>query len=84
MTRNAEIGRAWFTQVASRRYLPAYEEMEAYLNRHGRARLIAPIYVALAGNGDDKELALKIFESAGNTYHPLTLMIIEHRLNALE
>ena len=82
-TTNAEIGRAWFTQVAARRYLPAYEEMEAYLKRHGRARLITPIYLAMAKNGDDRELALTIFETAGKTYHPLTLMMIERRLNAL-
>ena len=73
---NAEIGRTWFIQVATRRYSPAYEEMEAYLGRHGRGRLIAPIYLALAGNGEDLELARTIFERSRSTYHPLTAMWI--------
>ena len=73
---NAEIGRTWFIQVATRRYNPAYEEMEAYLGRHGRGRLIAPIYLALAGNGEDLELARTIFERTRSTYHPLTAMWI--------
>ncbi|NNL51637.1 MAG: hypothetical protein HKO73_12580 [Woeseiaceae bacterium] len=70
-TRNAEIGRAWFIQVAERRYTPAYEALESYLNRYGRGRLIFPIYLALAGNGADQELALKMFERARTAYHPL-------------
>ncbi|MBT8103717.1 MAG: leukotriene A4 hydrolase C-terminal domain-containing protein, partial [Gammaproteobacteria bacterium] len=45
--------------------------LESYLNRYGRGRLIFPIYLALAGNGADQELALKMFERARTAYHPL-------------
>jgi aminopeptidase N len=76
---NAEIGRTWFIQVATRRYMPAYEALEAYLIRHGRARLIAPIYAALAANGQDLELARRLFEGAKSKYHPLTAMSIGRR-----
>lgn len=72
VTRNAEIGRTWFIQVAERRYAPAYEQMEAYLTRHGRGRLIYPVYLALASNGSDLERAREIFERARAAYHPLT------------
>ena len=70
-TRNAEIGRTWFIQVATRRYTSAYDELEAHLNRYGRGRLIAPVYYALAQNGEDRELALELFERAKGAYHPI-------------
>ena len=41
-SRNAEITRAWFIQVAKRRHLPAYPAMQDHLARHGRMRLITP------------------------------------------
>jgi len=78
---NAEIGRAWFTQVAARRHLPAYKAMEGHLNRHGRIHLILPVYLAMAKNGTDAELANDLFDGAKNTYHPLTVMVIERGLN---
>ena len=70
-TRNAEIGRTWFIQVATRRYTDAYDALEAHLNRYGRGRLIAPVYYALANNGEDRELALELFERAKSAYHPI-------------
>ena len=76
-TRNAEIGRAWFIQVAARRHLPAYKAMEAHLNRYGRTRLIYPVYMALAKNDSDTELSRTLFEDAKSKYHPLTIMAIE-------
>ncbi len=71
ITRNAEIGRAWFIQVATRRYTGAYDELEAHLNRYGRGRLIAPVYAALANNGEDRELARQMFVRAKDNYHPI-------------
>jgi hypothetical protein len=83
-SRNAEIGRAWFIQVAIRRHLPAYQAMEEHLNRYGRTRLIDPVYVALAKNGTDADLADKLFADARGQYHPLTISRIESDLNALK
>jgi aminopeptidase N len=79
-TRNAEIGRAWFTQVAARRHLPAYSAMEEHLLGNGRIHLIDPVYQALVENGQDTALAEKVFEQAKAGYHPLTVMIIERSL----
>jgi aminopeptidase N len=79
-TSNAEIGRTWFIQVATRRYTDAYEQMEAHLNRFGRGRLIAPVYGALASNGEDRELAQQMFEHARSAYHPITAGWIESGL----
>ena len=70
-TNNAEIARTWFIQVAERRYVRAYPQLEAYLARHGRGRLISPVYGALARNGVDLERAQSIFEKARANYHPL-------------
>lgn len=83
-SRNAEISRAWFIQVAARRHLPAYTQMEAHLNRYGRTRLIKPVYVALAKNGQDADLAGELFVAARNKYHPLTITSIESGLSAVK
>jgi leukotriene-A4 hydrolase len=76
-TTNAEIGRTWFIQVATRRYEAAYPQMTAYLNRFGRTRLLSSIYRALAENGRDLDLAKSIFEDARHAYHPLTVSSIQ-------
>lgn len=70
-TNNAEIARTWFIQVANRRYTTAYPQLEAHLARHGRGRLIAPVYAALVENGTDLERAQAIFEKVRHNYHPL-------------
>ena len=81
-TRNAEIGRTWFIQVATRRYEDAYGQMEAHLNRYGRGRLITPVYAALANNGSDRQLAEDIFARAKANYHPLAIVWITGLMEA--
>ena len=76
-TRNAEIGRTWFIQVATRRHEPAYEQMAAHLRRFGRVRLVYPVYAALASNGQDAALAKALFDSARGAYHPIANAYIE-------
>ena len=76
-TRNAEIGRTWFIQVAERQHRPAYDNMEKHLNRYGRTRLVAPVYRALAENGSDLALAEEMFANARAAYHPITIAKIE-------
>ncbi len=83
-TSNAEIGRTWFIQVAQRQHRPAYEKLEQHLQRYGRTRLIAPVYVALARNGSDLELAKNLFAEARWAYHPLTNMSIEAALRRIQ
>lgn len=76
-SQNAEIARAWFIEVAKRRYLPAYADMREYLGRFGRIRLIEPVYRELAANGEDSGLAREIFDATRARYHPLTVAAIE-------
>ena len=86
-TSNAEIGRTWFIQVAQRRHRPAYEKLEQYLRRYGRTRLVKPVYVALAQNGSDLELAKEIFAQVRGIYHPITNISIDtafRRIQAAE
>ena len=73
-SRNAEIGRSWFIQVAKRRFQPAYDAMKGFLKRHGRMRLVVPVYKELAENGHDEALADSIFAVAKPGYHPITIM----------
>ncbi len=70
---NAEISRTWFIQIAERKHRPAYEKLEAHLNRYGRTRLVDPVYRALAENGEDFELAKGMFAAARSKYHPITI-----------
>ena len=79
-TRNAEIGRTWFIQVAERQYRPAYDKLEQHLNRYGRTRLVAPVYRALAENGSDMQLAQEMFANARGSYHPITIAKISSSL----
>ena len=81
-SKNAEIARSWFIQVAKRRHTPAYEQMEQHLNRYGRTKMLSAIYRALAENGQDAELAREIYEKAKHAYHPITKEQIETRLSA--
>ncbi len=76
-SRNAEIARAWYIQVAKRRYLPAYPAMEDHLARHGRMKLIVPVYQALAENGEDTALSHRLFNERRGRYHPITVAAIE-------
>jgi hypothetical protein len=77
---NAEIGQAWFTQVATRRYTPAYPQMAQFLLRYGRIKLVSPVYKGLALNGEDLASAQRIFALARPTYHPLTTRAVERVL----
>jgi aminopeptidase N len=81
-SRNAEIARAWFIEVAQRRHLPAYPELPAYLARYGRSRLVEPVYAALVANGEDAELAAELFARARAGYHPLTVAAIQRHFSA--
>jgi hypothetical protein len=81
-SRNAEIARAWFIEVARRRFEPAYDQMRSHLARYGRTRLVEPVYEALARNGEDRALALGIFEQVRSSYHPLTIAAIQPLLDA--
>jgi len=76
-TRNAEIGRTWFIQVAKRQFLPGYEKLDEYVNRFGRTRLVKPLYQALVENGSDATLAREMFERARGLYHPVTITSVE-------
>jgi aminopeptidase N len=81
-SRNAEIAREWFTQVAQRRHEAAYSAMEQHLKRFGRTWLLSGAYRGLVQNGQDAEWARRIFQEAKGSYHPLTRMAIEKILDS--
>jgi aminopeptidase N len=69
-TQNAEIARTWFIQVAKRQHEPAFDRLAVHVKRFGRVRLVRPVYIALAENGN-QELARQLFEEARGDYHPI-------------
>lgn len=80
-SRNAEIAREWFTQVANRRHLAAYPAMREHLQRFGRTWLLSGTYRGLVNNGQDAELARELFDASKSKYHPLTRISIEKVLS---
>jgi hypothetical protein len=83
-TKNAEIARTWFIQVATRRHEKAYAKLEQHLNRYGRTRLLNAVYRALATNGHDIDRAKAMFENARSNYHPLTVDAINREFAKAE
>jgi hypothetical protein len=54
--------------------------MERHLKRIGRTWLLSGTYRGLVQNGQDADLARRIYEEARSAYHPLTRMAIENVL----
>lgn len=79
-SRNAENARTWFILVARRRYEPAYPQLQEFVNRHGRMRMVVPLFRALAENGQDRELAESMFADARGKYHPITIAAVSRVL----
>ena len=82
VSRNAEIARAWFIEVASRKHRPAYNDMRLHLGRYGRTHLVRPVYQALIKNGEDLDFAEEIFAAERDNYHPLTVAAIQALFDA--
>jgi aminopeptidase N len=82
VSRNAEIARAWFIEVASRKHRPAYDDMRLHLGRYGRTRLVRPVYQALIKNGEDRDFAEEVFTAERDNYHPLTVAAIQALFDA--
>ena len=53
-------------------YLQARSEIEAFLIRVGRRKLIMPTYVELAKTDEGRVFAQTVFDKARPGYHPIT------------
>lgn len=69
---NAEILGEWLELAARCRYEPAYPRLESFLIDVGRRKFLTPIYRALAGSEEGRELATKIYAKARPGYHSIS------------
>lgn len=77
---NSEILCNWLVIAANSGYEPAYERMESFLGHVGRMKYLKPLYSALYGNSNSKELAAKVFAANADSYHPIARGGIERVL----
>jgi aminopeptidase N len=74
---NAEILAAWFVQSINRGYMDKKSEMEAFLVRVGRRKLLTPIYESLAKTPEGKQFATGVYRKARPNYHSVSTGTID-------
>ena len=77
--RNNEIVFSWLRIAIRNGYDPAFGRLEQFLASIGRTKFIGVLYEDMMASGLD-EMALRIFETEGSTYHPLAAKEIEAKL----
>ncbi len=77
--RNNEIAFSWLRIAIRTGYVPAFDRLEDFLTTIGRMKFIGVLYEDLIDAGMD-DMALRIFEEARPTYHPLATRSIEASL----
>ena len=76
-TPNGEIGMRWYPITIRSGYVKARPEIEAFLKKIGRRKLIMPSYTALSESKDGLEFAKQVFAKARPGYHPITIGTVE-------
>jgi leukotriene-A4 hydrolase len=76
-TPNGEIAQRWYPLAVRSEYHDASVAMERFLVRVGRAKMIVPVYEALAQSETGRQKAQRIFSTARAGYHPITAATIE-------
>ncbi len=76
-TPNGEIGMRWYPITIRSGYVKARPEIEAFLKKIGRRKLIMPSYIALTESKDGLEFAKQVFTKARPGYHPITIGTVE-------
>jgi len=77
---NAEILEAFLERAIDARYTDAYPAIERFLLSQGRRKYLKPLYTKLAATPEGQELALRIYEKARPTYHPISQATIDEIL----
>ena len=80
-TANGELAQRWYPLAVRSDYRKAYPEMEEFLVRVGRRKLIMPTYVALVATEEGRAVAQAVLERARPGYHPITTGSVEAVLN---
>jgi len=69
---NNEIAFSWLRIAIRNDYAPAFARLEDFLMSIGRNKFVMPLYQDLMDN-DKADFAVRVFEQARPSYHPLTV-----------
>lgn len=68
---NCEILCNWLAIAVGSNYEPAFQRCADFLGEVGRMKYLKPLYTALVGNSDTRELATQVFARNAPGYHPI-------------
>jgi hypothetical protein len=68
---NSEIAHLWLVLAIQTNYETAFDRLAEYLQSIGREKLIRPLYEELVKSPQGRQMALKIYEVARPSYHPI-------------
>lgn len=74
---NAEITTQWLTLSAASQYEPAYERLGAFVRTAGRMKYLRPIYTAMGGSPETRQLARALAAETAPRQHPITRRMVE-------
>jgi len=80
-TGNSEILFQWLRTAIRNRYEPAFPALERFLTSQGRRKFLKPLYEDLAKTDWGRQMALRIYEKARPTYHPVSARTIDDVLS---
>jgi len=79
---NMEVKMAWLRLALHAGYDAVLPEVERVLTTVGRMKYLVPLYTELQARKETADLALRIFERARSSYHPIAQMVLAGRLLA--
>jgi hypothetical protein len=79
---NSEIAHVWLLLAIQTNYETAFDRLTEYLKSIGREKLIKPLYEELVKSPQGRQRALKIYEVARPTYHPIVTTKLDKLMNA--
>lgn len=76
-TANGEVAMRWYPLAVRSGYRVAYPQMEEFLQRVGRRKLVIPVYEALAQSDEGLALAKVVLARSRPGYHPITTASVQ-------
>ncbi len=74
---NCEILCNWLEIAVNSSFEPAYARCESFLSEVGRMKYLKPLFSALHGNENTRDLAAKVYAANSNGYHPIARIGLE-------
>lgn len=77
---NAEVATEWYVLAINSGYKDVRPSLEKFLTITGRRKFLLPLYKALSKTADDKMWAMKVYQTARNNYHPVSVGSVDEIL----